>query len=173
LFDAERKRVPPRIPTRIGVVTSPTGAAVRDVLTVLGRRFPAIPVLIYPTAVQGEGAAAEISRTLKLADARGDCDVLILARGGGSLEDLWPFNEEVVARTLAAMRTPVIAGVGHEIDFTIADFVADLRAPTPSQAAELAVPEQAECCRTLERLAEQSARLIRRRAAERAHALKI
>lgn len=143
LFDPERKRTPPRLPQRIGIVTSPSGAAVRDVLSVLARRFPAIPALVYPTAVQGEGAADEIARTLRLADSRRECDLLILARGGGSLEDLWSFNEEVVARAIASVETPVIVGVGHEIDFTIADFVADVRAPTPSGAAELAVPDHA------------------------------
>jgi len=144
LFDDERKQALPAFPTRIGVVTSPSGAAIRDVLTVLARRFPATAVLIYPTAVQGDPAGEEIARTLELADRRRECDLLILTRGGGSLEDLWAFNEEVVARALAALETPVIVGVGHEIDFTIADFVADVRAPTPSGAAELAVPDGAE-----------------------------
>jgi exodeoxyribonuclease VII large subunit len=144
LFEPARKQAIPKLPRRIGVITSPTGAALRDVLIALRRRFPMTAVLIYPTAVQGPGAADEIARTLALADRRADCDVLILTRGGGSLEDLWSFNEEVVARALAAMTLPVISGVGHEIDFTIADFVADLRAPTPSQAAELAVPDQRE-----------------------------
>ncbi|HJR71343.1 MAG TPA: exodeoxyribonuclease VII large subunit, partial [Gammaproteobacteria bacterium] len=144
LFDAARKRAIPKLPRRIGVVTSPTGAALRDVLIALQRRFPAVAVLVYPTAVQGIGAAEEIARTLALADKRAECDVLILTRGGGSLEDLWSFNEEVVARAVAAVELPIIVGVGHEIDFTIADFVADLRAPTPSQAAELAVPDQRE-----------------------------
>jgi exodeoxyribonuclease VII large subunit len=144
LFDAARKRPIPKLPRRIGVVTSPTGAALRDVLIALRRRFPAVAVLVYPTAVQGLGAAEEIAKTLALADKRAECDVLILTRGGGSLEDLWSFNEEVVARAVAAVDLPIIVGVGHEIDFTIADFVADLRAPTPSQAAELAVPDQRE-----------------------------
>ena len=127
LFDASRKIPLPKVPRRIGVVTSPTGAAVRDVLIALRRRFPATAVLVYPTQVQGAGAAEEIARTLALADKRADCDVLILTRGGGSLEDLWSFNEEVVARAVAAVKLPIIVGVGHEIDFTIADFVADLR----------------------------------------------
>jgi len=144
LFDDARKRPLPPLPARIGVVTSPSGAAIRDVLTVLARRFPATSVLIYPTAVQGELAAAEIAATLELANRRRDCDLLILTRGGGSLEDLWAFNEEVVARALASLDIPVIVGVGHEIDFTIADFVADQRAPTPSGAAELAVPDRAQ-----------------------------
>lgn len=144
LFDAARKRAIPRLPRRIGVVTSPTGAAIRDVLTVLKRRFPSIGVLIYPTVVQGRDAGSSIANALALANRRGDCDVLILARGGGSLEDLWAFNEEVVARAIADSRIPVIAGVGHEVDITIADLAADLRAPTPSGAAELAAPERRE-----------------------------
>lgn len=158
LFDSERKKPLPTLPQRIGVITSPSGAAVRDILTVLRRRFPAVGVLVYPTPVQGEGAAEEIARTLELADRRGDCDLLILARGGGSLEDLWSFNEEVVARAVAALDTPVISGVGHEVDFTIADFVADIRAPTPSGAAELAVPEQSEWLKTLRRFSQRLSR---------------
>jgi exodeoxyribonuclease VII large subunit len=163
LFEAARKQSLPKLPRRIGVVTSPTGAALRDVLTALRRRFPATAVLIYPTPVQGEGAAEEIARTLHLADSRADCDLLILTRGGGSLEDLWAFNEEVVARAIAALELPIIVGVGHEIDFTIADFVADLRAPTPSQAAELAVPDQLEWLTRFARLAEQLGHGARRR----------
>ena len=143
LFDASRKRAPPRFPRRIGIVTSPTGAALRDVLHVLGRRCPAVPVLIYPVPVQGAGAAREIAAMLELAERRADVDVLLLVRGGGSLEDLWAFNDESLARTLAGLGLPVISGIGHEIDFTIADFVADLRAPTPSAAAELAAPDSA------------------------------
>jgi len=144
LFDESRKRPLPRLPKRIGIVTSPSGAAIRDVLTILKRRFPAIPTLIYPTPVQGSNAATEISAALELAESRGDCDLLILTRGGGSLEDLWPFNEEIVARTIGTLGIPIIVGVGHEVDFTIADLVADVRAPTPSGAAELAVPDQLE-----------------------------
>jgi exodeoxyribonuclease VII large subunit len=162
LFDAARKKPLPKLPSRIGVITSPTGAALRDVLIALRRRFPATRVLVYPTAVQGDGAAAEIARMLALADKRRDCDVLILTRGGGSLEDLWAFNEEIVARAVAALETPVIVGVGHEIDFTIADFVADLRAPTPSQAAELAVPDQAEYLARLARAEQHLTRCARR-----------
>ena len=157
LFDAARKIAIPKLPRRIGVITSPTGAALRDVLIALRRRFPATAVLIYPTAVQGAGAAEEIARTLALADKRADCDVLILTRGGGSLEDLWSFNEEIVARAIAAVELPIIVGVGHEIDFTIADFVADLRAPTPSQAAELAVPDQREWLKRFARVEQQLA----------------
>ena len=165
LFDAARKRPLPPLPRRIGVVTSPTGAALRDVLIALRRRFPATAVLIYPTPVQGEGAGEEIARTLKLADRRAECDLLILTRGGGSLEDLWAFNEEVVARAIDALELPIIVGVGHEIDFTIADFVADLRAPTPSQAAELAVPDQGEWRTRFARLELELAQTLRRRLA--------
>ncbi len=143
LFDASRKHAPPRFPRRVGVVTSATGAALRDVLHVLRRRFPAMPVLIYPVPVQGAGAAREITRALELADRRRDVDVLLLVRGGGSLEDLWAFNDEGLARAIASLELPLICGIGHEVDFTIADFVADLRAPTPSAAAELAVPDAA------------------------------
>jgi exodeoxyribonuclease VII large subunit len=170
LFDPARKRLPPKLPRRIGVVTSPTGAAIRDVLIALRRRFPSTAVLIYPTAVQGAAAADEICRTLKLADKRADCDLLILTRGGGSLEDLWSFNEESVARTIAALNLPIIVGVGHETDFTIADFVADLRAPTPSQAAELAVPDQNDWLLRFRRAEQQVMQCARRRLAlERKH----
>jgi exodeoxyribonuclease VII large subunit len=163
LFESARKIPIPHLPRRIGVVTSPTGAALRDVLIALRRRFPAVAVLIYPTPVQGTGAAEEIARTLELADRRADCDVLILTRGGGSLEDLWSFNEEVVARAVAAVKLPIIVGVGHEVDFTIADFVADLRAPTPSQAAELAVPDQREWLKRFAAFEQQLAQGARRR----------
>ncbi len=162
LFDPERKRPLPRVPRRIGVVTSPTGAAIRDVLTGLKRRFPTVEVLIYPTSVQGNGAAEEIARTVALADRRAECDLLILTRGGGSLEDLWAFNEEVVARAVAGVGIPIIVGVGHETDFTIAEFAADLRAPTPSQAAELAVPDAAEWRERLSRCAGQLGRSVLR-----------
>ena len=134
LFDESLKQDIPELPTRIGVITSPTGAAIRDVLSVLQRRFPAIPVLVYPVPVQGDGAAEKIVATLQLASKRKDCDVLLLVRGGGSLEDLWSFNEEIVARAIVASEIPVVCGVGHEVDFTIADFAADVRAPTPSAA---------------------------------------
>ncbi len=151
LFETARKRPLPAIPKCIGVVTSPSGAAIRDILTVLRRRFPAIPVVIYPTAVQGEGAANEIAAHIQLAGKRGECDVLIVGRGGGSLEDLWAFNEEVVARAIYASPLPVISAVGHEVDVTISDFVADLRAATPSAAAELLSPDRAEWLETLRR----------------------
>ncbi|RMG28847.1 MAG: exodeoxyribonuclease VII large subunit [Gammaproteobacteria bacterium] len=142
LFAEAHKRPLPALPRRIGVITSPTGAAIRDILSVLGRRFPAVPVLVYPVAVQGAEAAPEIVAALERANRRAECDVLILARGGGSLEDLWAFNDERVARAIHASRIPVVSAVGHEIDFTIADFVADRRAPTPSAAAELVVPDR-------------------------------
>jgi exodeoxyribonuclease VII large subunit len=144
LFDAARKRPLPPLPNRIGIITSPTGAAVRDVISVLRRRFPAIPVRIYPVPVQGKEAGGEIATAIRRASTRADCDVLILTRGGGSLEDLWPFNEELVARAIHDCRIPLVSAVGHEIDFTIADFVADQRAATPSAAAELVSPDQTE-----------------------------
>jgi exodeoxyribonuclease VII large subunit len=157
LFEEARKRPLPPWPRRIGVITSPTGAAIRDILSVLRRRFPSLPVLLYPVPVQGAGAGAEIARRIRQASQRAECDVLILARGGGSLEDLWAFNEEVVARAVHDCAIPVVVGVGHEIDFTIADFVADRRAPTPSAAAELVSPNGEEC---LERVLRLEARLL-------------
>ncbi|HLS84756.1 MAG TPA: exodeoxyribonuclease VII large subunit [Burkholderiales bacterium] len=158
LFDAAGKRPVPAYPRAIGVVTSLQAAALRDVLTTLARRNAAIPVIVYPVPVQGEGAAERIAAMLAKANARAECDVLLLVRGGGSIEDLWPFNEEVVARALRASRIPVVCGVGHETDFTIADFAADHRAPTPTAAAELASPSRAEL---LARLAECSRCLAR------------
>lgn len=141
LFAADRKRRLPLLPRAIGVITSPTGAAVRDILSVLRRRFPAVPVIIYPAAVQGAKARPDLVEALAAANRHGQCEVLILARGGGSLEDLWAFNEEIVARAIAGSQIPVVSGVGHETDFTIADFVADLRAPTPTAAAEHVTPD--------------------------------
>jgi len=144
LFDEERKKPLPILPRCIGVVTSPTGAAIRDILRVLKRRFANVRVQLYPVKVQGEGAANEIAAAIKYFNRANVADVLIVARGGGSLEDLWAFNEEAVARAIAASDIPVITGVGHETDFTIADFVADLRAPTPSAAAEVVVRSRKE-----------------------------
>ncbi|MFZ0620216.1 MAG: exodeoxyribonuclease VII large subunit, partial [Candidatus Acidiferrales bacterium] len=157
LFDDARKKVLPMLPRRIGVITSPTGAAIRDILRVLQRRFANVHVLIYPVKVQGDGAAAEIVAGLRHFNAARSVDVLILARGGGSLEDLWAFNEEILARAIAASPIPIITGVGHETDFTIADFVADLRAPTPSAAAELVVRSRQEFDRLI---AESQRRLM-------------
>jgi exodeoxyribonuclease VII large subunit len=150
LFAPERKRSLPRFPRRIGVVTSPTAAALRDILNVLSRRFPLAHVLLSPTLVQGDAAPPQIVGALNLLNQRRDVDLIILSRGGGSLEELWAFNDEGVARAVAASRIPVICGVGHETDFSLADFAADKRAPTPSAAAELAVPDQAELRRQLE-----------------------
>ncbi|MGR9114472.1 MAG: exodeoxyribonuclease VII large subunit [Gammaproteobacteria bacterium] len=144
LFDPSHKKPIPTLPACIGIITSPTGAAISDVLTVLKRRFPAIPVILYPVAVQGEQAKYDLVKALATANILKQCDVVILGRGGGSLEDLWAFNEEIVARAIFASDIPIITGIGHEIDFSIADFVADLRAPTPSAAAEHAVPDQRE-----------------------------
>ena len=144
LFDPAHKKPIPSCPQRIALVTSPTGAAVRDMIRILGRRWPLAKVTLYPAQVQGQGAAESIARALMLANAVGEADVILCGRGGGSMEDLWAFNEEVVARAIYDSDIPVISAVGHEPDVTIADFVADLRAPTPSGAAELAVPDRAE-----------------------------
>jgi len=162
LFAVERKKALPRFPRRIGVITSPAAAALRDVLTTLRRRLPAVPIVIYPTPVQGEGAAHRIVAALQTAGARAECDVLVLCRGGGSIEDLWAFNEEIVARALAACTLPVICGIGHETDFTIADFVADARAPTPTGAAELATPDRIELRRRLHTLHQRGRRALTR-----------
>ena len=155
LFAADHKQLIPAYPGTIGVVTSPTGAAVKDIIQVLGRRYAIAGVIVYPVPVQGEGAAQQIAETIDEANRRGECDVLILARGGGSLEDLWSFNEEVVARAIYGSTIPVVSGIGHEIDFTIADFVADQRAPTPSAAAELVSPDSASLKSTLNNLYSQ------------------
>jgi exodeoxyribonuclease VII large subunit len=162
LFDAQLKRTLPRFPKRIGVVTSPSGAAIRDILHILGRRFPPAAVLIYPAPVQGAAAVPALIDALRVAGLRRECEVLILARGGGSLEDLWAFNDERLARAVRACPVPVVAGIGHEIDFTIADFVADARAPTPSGAAELVVPDRNACLDALARNAERLSVCMRR-----------
>ena len=141
LFETSRKRKLPRFPQKVGVVTSPTGAVFHDIRNVLQRRYPLTELVLSPTVVQGPDAAPKIAAALELLDRDGGCDVIIVGRGGGSMEDLWPFNEEVVARAIYACKTPVISAVGHETDETIADYVADVRAPTPSAAAELAVPD--------------------------------
>lgn len=163
LFDAARKRRLPVFPRRIGVITSPSGAALRDVLKVLRRRAPYLAVTVFPAQVQGRGAAAELVSALDLAIRRADCDVLLLTRGGGSPEDLLAFNDETLARTIAASPIPVVSAVGHEIDFTIADFVADRRAPTPSAAAELISPDSDALQRTLVAQSSRLGNALRRR----------
>lgn len=144
LFDDVHKKRIPTYPEKIGVVTSPTGAAIRDIISVITRRFPGVEIILYPVRVQGEGAAKEIARAIEDFNEYGEVDVLIIGRGGGSLEDLWAFNEEIVARAIFASQIPVISAVGHEVDYSIADFVADLRAPTPSAAAEIVVRSKSE-----------------------------
>lgn len=141
LFDKEHKRKIKRVPRKIGVITAPTGAAVRDIISTINRRFPMTEIYLFPTLVQGEGAAPNIVEMINLANTFDDIDTIILGRGGGSIEDLWAFNEEIVARAIYNSRIPIISGVGHEIDFTISDFVADLRAPTPTGAALMATPD--------------------------------
>jgi exodeoxyribonuclease VII large subunit len=172
LFAQERKRPLPKLPKRIGIITSPTGAAVRDILHVLARRFAAIPVLIYPVSVQGASATGELCAAIAAAGRRADCDVLILARGGGSLEDLWAFNQEALARAMANSPIPIITGIGHEIDFTIADFCADVRAPTPSAAAEIVVPDAEEWLVSLRRSAARLQRALLRSMESRAQRLR-
>ncbi|MCB1776368.1 MAG: exodeoxyribonuclease VII large subunit [Candidatus Competibacteraceae bacterium] len=161
LFAAACKQPLPRLPRRIGVITSPTGAALRDVLTTLRRRFPSLPVLLYPVPVQGAGAGARIAQAIRRAVEQRECDVLLLVRGGGSLEDLWAFNEETVARAIYACPIPLVTGIGHETDITIADFAADQRAATPTAAAELASPDRQEWLRQIQLLDEQLARALR------------
>jgi exodeoxyribonuclease VII large subunit len=162
LFEPGRKRPLPAFPRAIGIVTSPAAAALRDVLTTLARRAPMVPVVVYPASVQGEGAGAQITRAIQAANARGEVDVLIVCRGGGSLEDLWAFNEEAVARAIVASRLPVVSGVGHETDFSIADFVADLRAPTPTAAAVAASPDRSALADAVAALRRRLARDLRR-----------
>lgn len=162
LFDQARKRsIPPQV-QHLGVITSPSGAAIHDILQVLQRRCPSLPVALYPTAVQGAEAAAQIVQAIELANRDQRCDVLIVGRGGGSLEDLWPFNEETVARAIVASRIPVVSAVGHEVDISISDLVADLRAPTPSAAAELVSPDRSIQLRQLEVLSQRMHRQILR-----------
>ena len=165
LFDAERKRGLPKAPTRIGIVTSPAGAAVADLVRVIERRFPAANIRLYPARVQGDEAAADVARGIRYFSENPWAQVVIAARGGGSLEDLWAFNEEEVARAIAACSTPVISAVGHQTDFTIADFAADVRAPTPSAAAELAVPDIQGIFQTLSGLEQRGSRALRYRIA--------
>jgi exodeoxyribonuclease VII large subunit len=154
LFEEKHKKPLPSFPQKVGVITSPSGAAIRDILNVLNRRYPLLDIIIYPVAVQGADAVPQIIEMIQYADSRQECDVLLLSRGGGSIEDLWAFNDEAVARTIFACKTPVVTGVGHEIDFTITEFVSDLRAPTPSAAAELITPLEEELQSHLEKTAQ-------------------
>ncbi|MBQ2719336.1 MAG: exodeoxyribonuclease VII large subunit [Clostridia bacterium] len=163
LFEESRKRPLPKIPSRIGVITSPTGAAVRDIMNILGRRFPYAEVVLAPALVQGAEAPASLIEGLRRLGSLGNIDVIIIGRDGGSMEDLWAFNDEALAREIAASRVPVISAVGHETDFTIADFVADRRAPTPSAAAELAVPDTAELMRKFLNITKHTDLLLARR----------
>ena len=167
LFDDNRKKDLPKIPERIGIITSPSGAAVRDVLSILRRRFPLIPIIIYPAAVQGDSAPAELIKALSTAERRKECDVIILCRGGGSIEDLWAFNDEMLARAIFGCSLPVISAVGHETDFTISDFVADVRAPTPSVAAEIIVPNYSDWLIQLSDLQKRISRLGQRKLDEK------
>ena len=171
LFDEARKRELPDFPRTVGIVTSPQAAALRDVLTAFRRRAPHVSLVLYPPAVQGDGSAEKIASAINAASRRAECDVLIVCRGGGSLEDLWSFNDEHVARAIAACSIPVISGVGHETDFTIADFVADLRAPTPTAAAELAAAPTDEWLAELEALAQGLADGLRRQLDDHAQTL--
>lgn len=155
LFEPERKKPLPVFPKQIGIVTSSSGAALHDVISTLRHRMPSIPLVIYPTQVQGEDAAAKIVKAIQTAANRHECDVLILCRGGGAIEDLWAFNEEIVARTIDLCHIPIISGIGHETDFTIADFIADVRAPTPTGAAQLACPDNRELFQYIKTLKDQ------------------
>lgn len=171
LFDALYKQAIPVHPKKIGIVTSPDAAALRDVLSTLKRRMPGIPIVIYPTPVQGRGAAQLIARAIEQASQRAECELLIICRGGGSIEDLWQFNEEIVARAIAACNIPTISGVGHETDFTICDFVADMRAATPTAAAELATPSRDNLLNALQQLKQQLNKNIQYFLRQRAQAL--
>jgi exodeoxyribonuclease VII large subunit len=166
LFDPDRKKPLPRFPRRIVVVTSPTGAAVRDFLQVTGRRWPSAEILIAPTLVQGAGAAGQVAEAIAMANRVAGADLIVVTRGGGSLEDLWAFNEEVVARAIASSRLPVVSAIGHEVDVTVADLVADRRALTPSEAGELCVPDLHEVAQRLDRLGDRLARAGRDRITE-------
>ena len=168
LFDREKKKPLPKIPTRIGIITSPTGAAIRDIINILGRRFPLCRPILYPSLVQGDGASAQVIAGIDYFNEKKNVDVLIVGRGGGSLEDLWAFNDEALCRRVAASGIPIISAVGHETDFTLCDFAASVRAPTPSAAAELAVPESSELKRKInnvnarmELLCEQRIKLLK------------
>ncbi len=169
LFAPERKKPIPTLPRRIGVITSPTGAAIRDFLQIINRRFPNVHITIYPCQVQGNTAASEAAAAVEFFNRTQAADVLVITRGGGSMEDLWPFNSELLARTVAASAIPVISAIGHEIDFTICDFVADLRAPTPSAAAELVIGRRAEFADSIERCAKDMERTVMMRLQENQH----
>ena len=163
LFDEEHKMPIPPFPERVGVISSSSGAAIQDIVQIINRRYPGTQIILSPVRVQGEGAAEEIAQAVDKFNRYGEVDVLIVARGGGSLEDLWAFNEEVVARAIFRSKIPVISGVGHEVDFTIADFVADVRAPTPSAAAELVVPEAGKLLQDVQMMSVRSRELVERR----------
>ncbi|MDH4284192.1 MAG: exodeoxyribonuclease VII large subunit [Gallionellaceae bacterium] len=163
LFDTGRKRPLPFLPSQIGIITSPQAAALHDILTTLSRRVPGIPVVLYPAPVQGEGAAQKIVQAIMTANERAECDVLLLCRGGGSIEDLWAFNEEIVARAIATSNIPVVCGIGHESDFTIADFAADQRAATPTAAAQLVAPDRQELLHRLRLVAQHLDQAMERR----------
>lgn len=171
LFDAKHKRPIPRFARCIGIVTSPQAAALHDILSALRRRAPHVRVILYPTPVQGEGAAAKITQAIKTASQRAECDVLLIGRGGGSMEDLWSFNDEALARAITTSSMPVITGIGHETDFTIADFAADLRAPTPTAAAELAATPRADWIASLQAYADDLQHAFKRQLAEQAQNL--
>jgi len=162
LFDPDRKKPLPVFPKQIGIITSPAGAALHDVLSTLRRRMPSIPVIVYPSPVQGMGAGGKLAEAIQKAANRGECDVLILCRGGGTIEDLWAFNEEIVARAIAACPITIVSGIGHETDFTIADFVADVRAPTPTGASELVCPARGELWNRVELVRARMQRETRR-----------
>jgi exodeoxyribonuclease VII large subunit len=162
LFDEDRKRPVPEYPQSVGIVTSPTGAAVRDMISIIGRRMPSCRIVVCPVAVQGKGSETEIAGGIKALNEFGDVDLIIVGRGGGSVEDLWAFNEEIVARAIFSSHIPVVSAVGHEIDYTISDFVADLRAPTPSAAAELTVPDRDEVAERVSELRRRLGMLVKR-----------